>query len=204
VQQLTFAAGRTGWPRLGEALTTRDAARQGTSVALVAGLARTIKGIQLGAATRWAEDRLGDDSRGRVTLDVGAAKDLGVVSAGVAVQSLPLDRLRDDDPRLPTRVALGVNTQARPTGPFDISGNAAVALLRDGRVMPRVGTEVGWSWLDGYAIQLRGGWRRPDFDGPRPWVLGAGVQRDNLSIDYAWEPFDGRDAVHRVGVRIRP
>ena len=61
----------------------------------------------------------------------------------------------------PLRATLGAARTA-PFGPFDVSGTGAVTVLRERRVLPAGGAELGYSWLDGYNVLLRAGLRRPE------------------------------------------
>jgi hypothetical protein len=79
---------------------------------------------------------------------------------------------------------------------------ADVSALRGGFVAPAGGAEVGYSWLDGYAIALRAGGRRPGA-GEGAVTAGAGLSVDRLSVDYALETLSGSRTAHRIGLRIR-
>ena len=88
-------------------------------------------------------------------------------------------------------------------------------MLRYNWVAPSGGIEVGYSWLDGYAIAFRGGARRA-LPGERPLTGGLGFTMDRLSIDYAVEALTELRLVgstnvsetisrygHRISLRIR-
>lgn len=188
---------------------------RGTSTALDVGLARTVKGVRAGVGLAYVENRVADTRLRHVVTNFGAAVG-GQLSAGIALQNLAIGTPAGSDAlvldgsgrplraeRLPTTLTAGVNGNGYPVGPFDLSGGAAVGVRRDGRVLPRLGVEIAYSWIEGYAIQLRGGARRPEIAHQGPVTLGAGLARDNLSLDYAWEQVAGSTGSHRVGVRIR-
>jgi hypothetical protein len=72
----------------------------------------------------------------------------------------------------------------------------------NGFLSPAGGLEMGYSWLDGYSIALRGGARRPE-RGEGPLTAGAGFTMDRLSIDYALDTSTRGRVAHRLGLRIR-
>jgi len=69
-------------------------------------------------------------------------------------------------------------------------------------VAPAAGTEIGWSWISGYSVAGRLGWRSP-LAGERAFTAGAALNADRLSIDYAMETLTNARVGHRIGLRIR-
>lgn len=180
---------------------------EASGTTLVAGVARVVKGVRVGVAGRYAEERTAATRFRSHTADVGLGRAVGPLQVGLAVQHLGAT-LRDGDARVrpPTRALLGFNGEGLPVGPFDFSGGSAIGVRRDGRVLVRSGWELGWVWIEGHALQGRVGVRRPEYDGQSPVTLGAGLARDAYALDYAYEPArasHGTPAVHRVGVRVR-
>jgi hypothetical protein len=182
-----------------------------SSLAIVAGAARPVKGVRVGAVVGYGEDRVGDQRSGHTVLDVGVARSIivghwprGVVQVGLALQHLGgRSTIGDTKVYPPTSVTAGANLESYPLGSFDIAGGVALSVRRDGRVVPRTGWELSWFWIDGYAVQARAGVRRPEFDGQSAITLGLGLLRDNISLDYAFEPARDIPESHRVGIRVR-
>lgn len=199
-----------------------------SSLEAVAALAQTFKGMRFGVAAKYATDDANNVGARRAAADVGVAKDfMRYFTAGLAVQNLgsrvsfscvdarfvgdclpPPGVVVAPSPASPRAVAyLPLRTTAGvagsgPLGPLDVTVTAAVSLLRDSFVIPAGGGEVSYSWLDGYAIAIRAGVRRP-IPGEGPFTAGAGFTMDRLSIDYAVEALSGSRVGHRIGLRIR-
>ncbi|MFI5227485.1 MAG: hypothetical protein ACHQWU_00365, partial [Gemmatimonadales bacterium] len=88
------------------------------------------------------------------------------------------------------------------TTSLDFLATAGVTGYGNGFLSPAGGLEMGYSWLDGYSIALRGGARRPE-RGEGPLTAGAGFTMDRLSIDYALDTSTRGRVAHRLGLRIR-
>jgi len=203
-QYLAYAA-PAGAPFATWQVGRTDAGAPASSLELAAGVARTVKGVRTGIVGRLVEEDPGEARAIRGTVDVGAGRTIGPVTAGIAVQHLG----RDADAgaiavRMPTQVTLGANGDLLSVGAFDLAGGASVSVQRGGRIVPRTGWELGWVWIEGHALQGRVGMHRPEWDGQSWLALGLGLTRDNLSLDYAFEPAADAPASHRVGVRVRP
>ncbi|HEX3868361.1 MAG TPA: hypothetical protein VHV78_16465, partial [Gemmatimonadaceae bacterium] len=201
---------------------------QGLSTEAILGYATTFKSIRVGAAAKYASDELAAVRIQRGSVDVGVAKDLfRFFTLALAVQNIgpstslacsEHSEIGHDDCEvqstpapanngiivpvyLPLRTTLG-GSFSHQLGEFDLVSTAAVSVLRANGVSPAGGAELGYSWLDGYDIALRGGLRRP-LPGEAPITAGAGLTMDRLSIDYALETLTGSRVVHRLGFRIR-
>ena len=177
-----------------------------SSLSAAVGYARPFMGLRLGAALRYAEERLGAERDGTATADVGVAKGFlfDNLVVGLAAQHLGEGlRLGGARAPLPTRVTLGMSGANYPINPWlDMGAAASVSMLRGGDVVAAGGVELALVPLQGYAIALRGGVRRTLEPGERAGTAGLGLTRDRVSLDYAFEPFAGRGA-HRVGLRVR-
>jgi hypothetical protein len=193
----------------------------GTSFEAVAGLAQVLKGVRVGASAKYAQDQLAGTQLGRAAFDVGLAKDFfRFYTVGLAVQNIgssmtapcgivsgatncpsPLAEFPRASLELPLETTLGVAT-SRALGEFDVVGTAALSMLRANYLTPSGGVEVGYSWLDGYAIALRVGGRRP-LPGEEGLTGGVGFTMDRLSIDYAVETLSNSHVGQRIGLRIR-
>ena len=176
-------------------------------------------GTRWGAAVKYLGEQRETSRAGGFALDVGAARDIAnlplvnTITVALAAQNLgadfdlPLRGVARAESRaeLPTRGTLGAYTSGYALGTWvDVSAQAAVSVLRDGFVSPSAGAELSYVPLDGWALDLRAGLRRPpEGSGERPLTLGAGVSLDRFSLDYAFQSFGGSGQAHRVGIRVR-
>ncbi|HKO14948.1 MAG TPA: hypothetical protein VJU87_01860 [Gemmatimonadaceae bacterium] len=182
------------------------------------GLAQTYHSFQIGVAATYLSWQVGDARNHVMRADVGVARDFRLadqmpLSVGLAVQNLGDRRSESSFLQFPLSVALGASTGG-PVGPLDVALAGQVALRRLARgaslayVVPALGAEVGYMWLDGYSVALRAGVRAQDnFESTRHWTAGAGLRLDRVSIDYALEefspPHEANLVAHRFGVRLR-
>ena len=227
MRMVDYRIGFTGFPS-DRSLMLTGGDQPGTSIEAVAGLAQTVKGIHLGVAAKYADDNATNAHAQHAALDLGVSKDLSrYFTAALAVQNIssaisiscvdaraapnclpPPGVVVAPSPASPmTNVYMPLRTTAGiagsgPVGPLDITATAAVSLLRDSFVIPAGGGEISYSWLDGYAIAVRAGMRRP-IPGEAPFTAGLGFTMDRLSIDYAIEALSGSRAGHRIGLRVR-
>ena len=104
--------------------------------------------------------------------------------------------------RLPTRATIGY-AAAGPVGPLDVAISTAVSVRRGGRVSPAGGVELGYLPIDGVSFAGRIGGRLPEKNAESPVTLGASFTFDRISVDYGFEPYQGKGSGHRVGLRIR-
>ncbi len=105
---------------------------------------------------------------------------------------------------LPARASLSVATsRSVPIGPLDLAAAATLGLREDGSVLPAGGVELGYWPIPGRTFFARGGLRRVDTG--VPFTFGAGFSGDQLSIDWAFAPYDEAptDGAHYVTVRLR-
>ena len=181
----------------------------GSSTLLVVGGAIIYKGWRMGVDGKYVADRVtplapGDasvDSQA-VLADVGAARNYLGGTLAVAVQNLghahdPLGTTTG----VPTQVRFGYST-TRSAGPLDL-GIYSEGLARSGWWSPAGGVDVGYSWIEGYAIDLRAGARRPEIQGARPFAFGAALTADRLTVEWAVQLYDGGRASNGVTVRWR-
>ena len=173
-----------------------------SSLVAATSLEMAFKGIRWGITGKFAEDRVQGARDGVLLADVGAAREIGLGTAGVTVQNLGTSaHFAGTSAALPTRATLGYAI-AGPVGPLDAALSGAVSVRRGGRVSPAGGVEVGYVPIEGVVFAGRVGGRLPEKDAESPLTLGATFTFDRLSIDYGFEPYQGRDA-HRIGLRIR-
>ena len=204
-QLLDFDAASAGYPGAapnGDQLAIRGPF-SGSSFVAATALEMAYKGIRWGLTGKFAEDRVSSARDGVLLADVGAAKEFWVGTAGITVQNLGTSaRMTGTALALPTRATLGYAAPAIPLGPLDVAASTALSVRRGGRVSPAGGVELGYMPIEGVVFAGRVGGRLPEKNAESPLTLGATFTFDRLSIDYGFEPYQGRDA-HRVGLRIR-
>lgn len=205
VQLLDYNASADAFPALPAALTTRGPIAAASRAAAL-GVSAQYKGMRWGLAAKYVDERLPSVRDGALVLDLGAARDVGPLTVGLAAQNLGPD-LRAGAARaeMPRRVTLGAAATAPPLGAFvDLTATAAVSVLRDGFVAPAGGVELSVTPLEGWTFAARVGARRVvDHAAEQPVTVGAGFSIDRLSLDYAYEGLSGRGGGHRAGVQIR-
>jgi hypothetical protein len=204
-QFLDFDVGSPVYPELtpnGEQLLAGGPFPASSLVAAMA-FEMAFKGIRWGVAGKFAEDRAFGVRDGVLLADVGAAKEIGLGTAGITVQNLGTSaRVAGTAASLPTRATLGY-AAAGPLGPLDAVASAAVSVRRGGRVSPAGGLELGYMPIDGVVFAGRVGGRLPEQNAESPLTLGATFRFDRVSLDYGFEPYQGKGSGHRVGVRIQ-
>lgn len=174
-----------------------------TSAVGTFGLATTVRGLRVGSAVKYATQHQGAVGDARPALDLGVARDLGRLTAGLTVQNIGAGpRFPTSSAQLPLRVAAGLAGYGFTWGPMDVSGAAGVSVLPDGLVLPAAGLELGYVPLDGYTFVARIGLRRPELRAQQPLSFGGSASLDRFSLDYAYEDWDGGRA-HRLALRVR-
>ncbi len=176
------------------------------SSAFTLGLARTVKGLRLGASVKFAEDRLGDAGDGTVAFDLGLVRPMGPTSLSIVAQNLGVGpRLGGVSGTLPRRIGVGIGTSPFAFGDhWDLVGQAQLTLEGDLFVRPAGGMELLYVPVEGVAVAFRHGFRLPRERDESLVTAGAGFTLDRVSLDYAMEPMrGGRPVSHRVGVRIK-
>lgn len=169
----------------------------------VVGLSTTWRGLRVGAAGKFVDERIGSGQDARPALDLGLSKDVGRYTTGLAVQNIGAGiRHGGWRPQLPLRVSVGASTYGMPVGPFDLGGNAGVSVLPGGDLLPAAAVELGYVPLDGYLFQVRVGLRRPELQAQQPLTFGGTFSLDRFTLDYAYEDWAG-GAAHRLAVRVR-
>ncbi len=194
-------ANERGGPRLSDGGTVTA-----SSNAFVFGVARTIKGLRVGASAKYAEERLDAVHDGGFALDVGVSKPLGPATLAMAVQNIGSDPdLGFGAGALPTRFSVGFGGGLFPLWEhWDLGMQTQLSVERDGFVRPAGGVELGYVPIEGVAVVVRSGLRLPrEIDEPLA-TAGFGLNVDRFSFDWAIEPMrGGRPVVHRVGIRLR-
>jgi hypothetical protein len=208
-QFLRFSTNPTDWVGEAEQGAARlsDGGSEGaSSTAFTLGLGRVVKGIRMGAAVKYAEERLGSVTDGVVAFDLGMSKALGPATLAVAVQNMGAgpDMYFVNGP-LPTRLTVGFGGGLFPIWEkWDIGMQSQVSVERDGFVRPAGGVELGYVPVEGVAFVVRSGLRLPREPDEPLATAGLGITADRYSVDWAIEPMrGGRPVVHRLGLRIR-
>jgi hypothetical protein len=177
-----------------------------SSSAFTVGVARTIRGLRLGAAVKYAEERFGAAHDGTVAVDLGFTRQVGPGAIGIAVQNLGAGvRFGGEQGTLPRRVGIGYGGGMIPFNEYlDLGAQMQLTVEGDWFVRPAGGVELGYVPIEGVALVFRTGVRLPR-ERDEPLVTGGvGVTVDRFSLDYAVEPFrGGRPVSHRVGLRLR-
>lgn len=205
-QMLDYRVASGGYPFVapnGEQLGI-DAPLAASSLVASAALERAFKGVRWGVTGKIAQDRADIARDGVLLADVGAAKEVGPVTVGATVQNLGASaRMLGTSAALPTRATLGFGGAGLPVGPLDLAASAAVSVRRGGRVSPAGGVELGYMPIEGIVFAGRVGARLPEKNAQSPMTFGATFTFDRLSIDYAFEPYQGKGDGHRIGIRVR-
>ena len=203
---LDHGSGVDGSPRVNDDVLWRDGLGAGASLSAAFALSASFKGMRWGAAATYLEERVDLERASVVAVNLGVARDafLWGTALGVAVQNLgPSLQFIGEDTPLPTRLSLGLSRGFFPRLSWlDVALSGGLALRRDGLLSGALGGEFAWVPIEGIAVALRGGARRPELRAQRPMTTGLGVAIDRFALDYAWEQLREGGA-HRVGVRIR-
>jgi hypothetical protein len=170
------------------------------------GASMRFKGIRWGASTKLIHLIERNEKEEGIAFDLGAQRQIGVFSTGLSVQNLGADLdIARDQLELPLRVTLAAEGQGLPIGAFiDFGAAAALTVDRDGEVLPALGGQVLYTPLDGWTFTARAGVRRPaPSSNQQPVTGGLAITLDRLTVDYAVEGVKHRNAVHRIGIRLR-
>lgn len=191
-------------------------ARTITHAQAAVGAALTYRRYRLGVTTHYAAEQIDLARLSQVLLDAGASREYSLtddvpLTIALGIQNFAPDPSQSAELGVPRRVALGASTGG-PLGPLDVALMAEGGVEHDGtrfvgvknRPMFRGGAEIGYSWLEGYSIDLRGGARTAySFDPNRYLTFGAGLVVDRFTFDYAAEQLEGNRLAHRFGIRLR-
>ncbi len=167
-------------------------------------LSTVVKGVRVGASATYLEERAALDRASTLAATLGAARRVGPVMVGVALQNLgPSMRFGAQDVELPSRLAIGASGASMPLGAwFDVQVEAGMAIRQDGVYTASGGAELAYTPIEGLSVALRAGARRPELSRQAPLTGGGGVTLDRLTLDYAFESLRGGMA-HRIGFRLR-
>jgi hypothetical protein len=181
----------------------------GQSMLATVGGAIVVKGLRIGVAGKYTSDRV--VTQGFLTsaadahallADIGVARNLVGGVGALSVQNIGHEPSGETPAvKLPRQVLLGWST-TRQAGPLDL-GIFSQVTIRDGWTSPGGGLEAGYSWIEGYAVTLRVGARRPETTTEIPVAIGAAFSADHLTVEYALQFFDGGRYANRISIRWR-
>jgi hypothetical protein len=186
----------------------RGGSINGSSLAATVSAAFRFKGFRIGASGKYVEERVFDGHSGSAGFDFGIAREVFRATFALAVQNLGGDlKIENQIGELPTRVTLGVASPSIRAGTFfDFAFTASVARERDGRIAPAGGAELIYEPVGGWYFVARAGARRVRQnagEGESPVTFGGSFGLDRFWLDYAFQPYEGPGAAHRVAIRIQ-
>jgi len=172
------------------------------------GYSRTILGISAGLVIKYIEQAVEASGDRTVAADLGIAKEFGPVIVNLVGRNFgpDLDIAIIDatmEAELPHQVALGVSCEDFEVGPLDVFLTTQVMRRRDGEFIPAGGLEISYWPVEGYTFRVRGGAQRVVDDERSPFTFGAALTVDNITLEYAFQEFDGEGSTHRFGIRWR-
>lgn len=173
------------------------------------GYARTFFGVRTGAVLKYAEQTADATRDGNLAFDFGLAKDVGPVMLTFSGRNFGGDLLLSPAPdapqttelEMPQQLIAGASLDDFEVGPLDMFVTSQVIRRRDGQYIPAGGVEFSYWPVAGYTFRLRGGLQRVPEDERSPFTFGAAFTGDNITIEYAFQSFDGEGNAHRVGLR---
>lgn len=158
---------------------------------------RTLRGVQVGVSARAYTQRIGDDRFTGGAADLGIARGVGPLRLALSARNL------GGDADLPEEVVLGAGAYGQPLGPLDVGAAAQLRYRDDGELVVGGGLEVGYWPVRGRTFVGRVGLRNVPEGNASPVTVGGSFWGDSLVLDYAYQPVDGRDGIHRLGVGWR-
>jgi hypothetical protein len=201
VQSLTFTNPNSPYASP-DALGTSDA-EASSGLVLSTGYAQRLFGFRVGANAKLMQQAIGAARDTRASFDAGVSRDLWRGTLGLVAQNVgPAFRTPVGRAQQPQRTSLGFSSGRYQAGVFDLSAAATASLVRGRDFAAGGGGEVSYSWLEGYAVAVRGG-VRDAAPGEGPWTAGVGLSDDRITLDYAYESRAHRQGAHRIEVRIR-
>jgi hypothetical protein len=172
------------------------------------GGAMVYKTVRIGLTAKYATDRImgagaGAGLRRDAFLgDVGIARNLLSGVAGLTLQNVSLGGVPSDrHVDTPKQYALGWS-RSLSTDQFDFAFAGQVT-ARDKWIAPGGGIEMGYGWIEGYSVAVRAGARKPETNSEKPVAVGATINADHLTLEYALQFFDGGRTANRVTLRWR-
>jgi hypothetical protein len=184
------------------------------SIEAVAGMAVLIKGFRIGAAAKYASDRVARAVRDGAGVAAEPRHDVFLADVGIArpwldgTTALSVQNLgngaRDGEREIdaPLQASLGWASNNIARGPLDL-GIYGQVTGRTGWIAPGGGVELGYGWIEGFSAAVRAGMRRTETDSEKPFALGASFTGDHLTLEYAAQFFDEGRTANRLTIRWR-
>ena len=182
------------------------------------GYGREIYGLSSGVVVKYVEQSLNQSGDRTIAVDLGVAGEIGPFMVSLAGQNLGQDLEIVVTPcpgcvvgpgpdttvaELPRQVVGGLSLDDFQVGPLDMFVTVRTTRRRDGQFIPAGGLEISYWPVSGYTFRLRGGLQRVVEDARSPFTFGAAFTGDNITIEYAFQEFDGTGNAHRFGLRWR-
>ena len=217
VNYLEYRAAYAVYPISRDDITPPSTGQPAGSAMLASlGFSQVVKKYRIGASANYAADEVGFNRFRNIVGDIGLARDFGRYTAALSLQHMGAAMVQDAVVGPSTSSAPNVPASIRPpmkatvgggwsgsAGPLDITATVAASALREGNVSSAVGAEASWSWLSGYAISARGGYRYPRSVADARYTGGVGFVADRVSIDLAAEVMNNDRVGVRGGFRVR-
>lgn len=166
--------------------------------------ARRVGPVQAGVAGKFLSQRFGATHATRGAVDVGVARQIGPLQVGLAVRNLgPRYVVGDVEASQPAEVSVGAGGYGRPLGPLDVGLAAAVTRRADGEWIGGGGVELGYWPVRGRTFVIRFGGRRVPEGDAFPLTFGGSFWGDDLVVEYAFEPVEHTEGIHRVSLGWR-
>lgn len=169
------------------------------------GYARSVGPVELGLAAKLIDQRHGDDRETSGAADIGVATRVGGFRMGLAARNLgpETDLGPGADVGSPERFTLGAGRYGLRLGPLDLGLAAAVSHRADGEWIAGGGVEVGYWPVIGRTFVVRAGARNVPDGEALPVTVGGSYWGDDLVLEYAFQPVDDHDGIHRLSVGWR-
>lgn len=165
---------------------------------------RSLFGVALGVSGRLSTQRFDGSSVTAGTVDVGAALPLGPLQVALTARNLGREpELDGEGLELPQEFVLGAGAYGRQLGPLDVGAAAQVTRRDDGEFLYGGGLEVGYWPIRGRTFVGRVGFRNVPEGEASPVTFGGSFWGDALVLEYAFQPVDDADGIHRISVGWR-
>lgn len=173
-----------------------------TSAAITYG--RAFMGFQVGLTGRLGTQRFSDTDVTFGTVDVGIAHPVGPGWVSLSGRNLGrAPRLRGESLELPQEIVLGAGAYGAPVGPLDLGLAVQLSRRDDGEFTAGGGVEFGYWPIRGRTFVGRVGVRTVPEGDASPVTFGGSFWGDDLVLEYAFQPVDDLDGIHRVSVGWR-
>ena len=207
VQSLSYRTSASTIADIPKGVSDLLAERGDTDVAemVVSGAyARSFFGVRWGITGKLIEQRFDGSKRGTLAADVGASKNLGRVTVAIAAQNLgEALELDGEELDLAEQFTLAAAFHGWQVGELDLGATAAFSRLADGEYVPAAGLELAWWPVRGRTFMARMGIRRVVDSPADEFTFGGSFIGDAITLEYAYQGYDGFDASHRFGVSWR-